>query len=108
MHFIAFHTKCSGTMQEVVNTQFSQIHPPYWCQRIFLDPISYRIKTKIPNLTSQVPHDLDFHPLLCSSCPCSQGQEHSRLCMFPGLCIWFSAKKAFLLFVGVSGESPPL
>ena len=100
-------TNCR-TMQEVVNTQFSQFHAPFWCQRSLLDPISYRIKANLPNSTSWIPHNMDFHPLLCPSCPYSSAIL--GFATFPGLCICFSAKikKVFLLFVCVSGESPPL
>lgn len=117
MYFIVSCTNCSGTMQEVVNTQFCQIHPPFWCQRIFLDPISYRIKADLPNPTSWIPHNLDFHPLLCPSCPYSSAKlnayKSSGFChVSRPLCMLFCpphpTRKAFVLFVGVSGESPPL
>ena len=115
MYFIVSCTNCSGTMQEVISTQFSQIHPPFWCQRIFLDPISYRIKADLPNPASWIPHNLNFHPLLCPSCPsCSSAKlnayESSGFYHVsrPLHMLFCSPKKAFLLFVGMSGESLPL
>ena len=119
MYFIVSCTNCSGTMQEVVNTQFCQIHPPFWCQRIFLDPISYRIKADLPNPTSWIPHNLDFHPLLCPLLPLffSQTKCLQKFWVLPCFQAFVYAflptsptprLKAFLLFVGVSGESPPL
>lgn len=74
MHFIVADAKCHGTMQEAVNAQFSQSTLYTGARGIFLDLISYRIKTNLAqqlNSSSQATHDLVFHAYFVPLAPYS-------------------------------------